>query len=331
MRSVPVLPDASVMALAVRSITPVAKQVVALELVSANGAPLPPFKAGAHVDLHMPAAGLVRQYSLCSDPQDASRYVVAVALDAASRGGSRHVHEHVRAGQVIHVSVPRNNFPLTEEAPASVLVAGGIGVTPFVAMARRLSAIGRPWTLYLCARTPERAAFLPDLMALPHGRVVPVFDGVPGVASLDLASVVEGAPAGAHFYCCGPAPLMRAFDDATRAFDAKRVHTEWFAAPVATPGTANDQSYGTFEVKLHRSGRVVTVGAQESILDALERCGVSPVSSCRDGVCGTCEVKVLSGAPDHRDFVLSEAERAGGKRMLPCVSRCLGNELVLDL
>jgi vanillate O-demethylase ferredoxin subunit len=331
MSAVPVASAAAVLPLVVRSVTPVAEQVVAIELATVSGAALPAFTAGAHIDLHLPAAGLVRQYSLCSDPRDASRYVVAVALDAASRGGSRHVHEQVRAGQVIDVGVPRNNFPLVEDAPASVLVAGGIGVTPLVAMARRLSALGRPWLLYLCARTPERAAFLKDLMALPHGRVVPVFDGVPGVASLDLARVVEGAPAGAHFYCCGPAPLMRAFGDATRGLDAARVHTEWFAAPVAAPDAADDHRDGAFEVKLHRSGRVVAVSSKESILEALERCGVPAMSSCRDGVCGTCEVKVLSGTPDHRDFVLSEAERASGKTMLPCVSRCIGSELVLDL
>jgi tetrachlorobenzoquinone reductase len=331
MSAVPVAAPASVMPLVVRSVTPVAEQVVAIELVSGSGAPLTPFTAGAHIDLHLPAAGLIRQYSLCSDPKDTSRYVVAVALDAASRGGSRHVHEQVRAGHLINVGVPRNNFPLTEDAPASVLVAGGIGVTPLVAMARRLSALGRPWLLYLCARTPERAAFLTELMALPHGRLVPVFDGMPGIASLDLARVVEGASAGAHFYCCGPAPLMRAFGDATLGLDAKRVHTEWFAAPVAALDAANDQPDGAFEVKLHRSGRVVTVGARETILEALERTGVPAMSSCRDGVCGTCEVKVLSGTPDHRDFVLSEAERDSGKTMLPCVSRCLGSELVLDL
>lgn len=332
MSALPVALSADLLSLVVRSVARVAEGVLALELTRASGAELPAFTAGAHLDVHLLAAGgLVRQYSLCSDPADRSRYVIAVALDAASRGGSRHIHENARAGQVLDVSVPRNHFPLNEDAQATVFIAGGIGITPLLAMARRLSSLGRAWTLYLCARTPERAAFLRELLALPHGRVVPVFDGMAGVGPLQVAEVVRTAAAGTHFYCCGPAPLMQAFKDATRALDAQRVHTEYFAAPAA-PKAANDAvADGSFRVRLQRSDRCITVGASESLLEALERDGLPVASACRDGVCGTCEVRVLAGTPDHRDFILSDAERARGDRMLPCVSRCGGGELVLDL
>lgn len=316
------------MSLRVQEVTSVAENVVAIEFASLGAATLPPFSAGAHIDLHL-RSGLVRQYSLCSDPEDTTRYVVAVALDPASRGGSSHIHEHVRGGQVLTVGMPRNNFPLAEDAPATVMVAGGIGITPFVAMARRLAAIGRPWTLYLCARTPERAAFLPELLALRQGRVVPVYDGMPGVASLNLAEVVRQAPAGTHFYCCGPAALMRAFNEATRGLEPHRVHTEWFAAPLDS-GQAPVPSAG-FDVKLQRSAKVLHVAESETLLEVLERHGVPIASSCRDGICGTCEVRVLGGTPEHRDLVLSQAEQARGDRMLACVSRCRGAELVLDL
>lgn len=316
-------------ALRVHTVMRVAEGVLALELRDAQAQPLPPFTAGAHVDLHLPEAGLVRQYSICSDPADRSRYIVAVALDAASRGGSRFVHERIRAGATLQIGYPRNNFPLVEGAAATVMVAGGIGVTPLLAMARRLSALGRPWMLYLCARTPERAAFLQELLQLPHGCVVPVFDGMPGVGSLDLSRVVRDAPAGAHFYCCGPSPMLTAFAEATRGVEASRVHVEWFTAPAPTvlAGTAN----GSFQVRLQRSGKAITVAGDESVLEALERCGVSVPSSCRDGVCGTCEVRVLAGTPEHRDLVLSPDEQRKGDRMFVCVSRCSGNELLLDL
>lgn len=315
--------------LRVNSVMRVADGVLALELRNPGGLPLPPFTAGAHVDLYLPEAGLVRQYSICSDAADRSRYIVAVALDAASRGGSRFVHEHIRCGAVVQVSVPRNNFPLAEEAPSTVFVAGGIGVTPLLAMARRLSALARPWTLYLCARTPERAAFLQELLQLPHGRVVPVFDGVPGVATLDLGRVVRDAAPAAHFYCCGPAPMMKAFAEATSAVDQARVHVEWFTAPPSAPSSA--PSTGSFQVRLQRSGKLITVQSDQSVLDALESCGVSVPFSCRDGLCGTCEVRVLAGTPDHRDLVLSAAEQEKGDRMFVCVSRCSSNELLLDL
>lgn len=317
-----------------RSAQLVAEGVLALELTDVDGGLLPAFEAGAHLDVHLPVSGgLVRAYSICSDPADRTRYVVAVGLDPASRGGSRHIHAHIRAGQVLEIGGPRNHFPLAEDAPASVLVAGGIGVTPLLAMARRLAALARPWLLYLCARTPERAAFLPELLALPHGRVVPVFDGVPGVASLDLVQVVQHAPAQAHFYCCGPASLMRAFQAATQGIAPERVHMEWFSAPTpqAAGGSAASGAQPGFQVRLERSGRVLAVGPGDTLLQVLERAGVYVAYSCRDGVCGTCEVPVLAGTPEHRDCVLSAGERARGDRMLACVSWCTSPELVLDL
>lgn len=307
----------------------VADGVLALDLRSPSGALLPPFTAGAHIDLHLPEVGVVRQYSISSDPADRTRYVVGVALDASSRGGSRFVHEQVRAGDLLTVGLPRNNFPLAEDARASVFIGGGIGVTPLLAMARRLSALGRAWTFYLCARTPERAAFLQEMLLLPHGRVVPVFDGVPGVAPLDLFKLVREAAPDAHFYCCGPAPMMEAFTEATRHIDPARVHVEWFTAPANAKSLA--PASGAFVVRLQRSGKALEVAPEESLLDALARGGISVPSSCRDGICGTCEVRVLAGTPDHRDLVLSAADRDKGDRMFVCVSRCNTAELLLDL
>jgi ferredoxin-NADP reductase len=327
----PVSAENQLLAALVTSVSPIAEGVMSIELRPAMGTSLPEFSAGAHVDIHLPhaAAPLTRQYSICSDPADATRYLLAVALEPGGRGGSRYVHEHLRAGQVVEISRPRNNFPLVEDARHSILVAGGIGVTPLVAMARRLSALGRPWTLYLCARTPARAAFLREAIDLPHGQVVPVFDGVPGMASLDLQRVVAAAEAGTHFYCCGPRPMMEAFGRATAALQPSHVHTEWFAAPSAPAHKpASDES---FEVHLQKSGKVLRVATDESLLDALLRGGVPIASSCRDGICGTCEVRVISGTPEHRDCVLSTEDAARGDRMLPCVSRCRGDKLVLDL
>jgi ferredoxin-NADP reductase len=316
----------------VASVSQVAEGVMSIELQPVTGDSLPEFSAGSHVDLHLPDAavgGLIRQYSICSDPADVTRYELAVALEPASRGGSRYVHEQLKAGQVVEIGWPRNNFPLAEDAAHSILVAGGIGMTPLLAMARRLSALRRKWTLYLCARTPARAVFIQEAMCLPYGQVVPVYDGIPGVASLDLQRVVAAAEPDTHFYCCGPKPLMEAFGRATAALQPSRVHTEWFAAP-STP-TVTAAGKGSFQVRLQKSGKVFRVSEDESLLDALTRCGISVASSCRDGICGTCEVRVLSGTPDHRDYVLSTEESAKGDRMFACVSRCRDEELVLDL
>jgi ferredoxin-NADP reductase len=307
-----------------------AEGVVALELRPTDGSALAPFTAGAHIDVELPvrdAAGraIVRQYSLCNDPSETHRYVIGVGRDANSRGGSAWLHERARTGDALRISAPRNHFELVEGGEDSILVAGGIGITPLLAMARRLSALGRRWTLYYCARTPERAAFLNELQALP-GSVVPVFDGIPGGRPIDLARVVEAAPRNAHMYCCGPTSLMEAFQRITALRPPSQVHVEWFKPKATAPG-----GDGAFQITLARAGLKLDVPAGKSILDVLIEAGVNVQHSCCDGVCGTCETRVLHGIPEHRDSVLFGDDAKTTERMMVCVSRSAGPQLVLDL
>lgn len=312
-----------------------ALDVLSFELRAADGGALPAFTAGSHIDVEIPTAAgpLLRQYSLCNDPEERHRYVVGVGRDAASRGGSVALHDQVRAGTLLRIAAPRNNFALDESAPLSVLVAGGIGITPMLAMARRLARLGRPWTLYHCVRSPSRAAFAEALQALAPagapGRVVTVVDGLPGAARLDLAALVREAPAGAHFYCCGPVPMLEAFGRATQGLPDERVHVEWFSAPA--PTTAAEAPAGSFSVQLKRKNRRFDIPADKTILEVLLDGGIDVDHSCREGLCGTCETRVLAGTPEHRDPVLAGRKDPPQDRILVCVSRCTGPELVLDL
>jgi tetrachlorobenzoquinone reductase len=292
-----------------------------LELRAAAGEALPPFTAGAHLDLHLPT-GLVRSYSLVNAETERHRYVIGVARDRASRGGSRWLHDTVRAGDILTIGAPRNNFRLDETAPSSVLVAGGIGITPIMSMVRRLAALRAPWQLHYGARARGAAAFLDELAAFPaHVRLC--FEDETGL--LDLPAIVAGALPGSHFYGCGPPGLMAAFEAATAALPPARLHREYFTA------RAPASRAGGFVVELARSGRVVAVPAGKSIIEALEEAGIAAAHSCRQGVCGTCEVPVVSGIPDHRDGILTDAERAAGKTMMICCSGARSERLVLDL
>jgi ferredoxin-NADP reductase len=302
--------------------------VLSLELRAQDeGAELPAFEPGAHLDLHLPN-GMVRSYSLINPAGERHRYVVAVQEDRTSRGGSRYVHRELRVGTALPISAPRNNFRLHEEAEASVLVAGGIGVTPLLAMLRKLAPLGRPVDFYYCARSRREAAFLGELEALAGGqvRLHRHFDDEAG-APPDLHRWLAGRPTGAHFYGCGPAPMLAAFERACEALGCANVHVERFALlPVAAAASEHGCS-----VELRRSGRTIEVAAGQSILDALLEAGVAADHSCREGVCGACETRVLSGEVEHRDGILSKAERAANKSMMVCVSRCSRGLLVLDL
>lgn len=288
---------------------------------------LPAFTAGAHIDLHL-TNGLIRSYSLLNAPHERHRYVIGVNKDPQSRGGSRYMHETLRAGDTITVTPPRNNFPLDESAPLTVFIAGGIGITPIHGMIERLCALGRPWRLHYAARTRKQAAFVDALEAL-HGKngaeVHVTFDREPGARMLNIAAIAQALPEGAHIYCCGPLPMLEAFEAATQALPPAHVHREYFAAREAA---ATD---GGFTVQLARSGQTLEVPAGKTILDCLLGAGIEPPYSCREGVCGTCEVRVLEGMPDHRDLVLSEAERATNQRMMICCSGARSARLVLDL
>lgn len=300
-----------------------AKGIVSVELVSPTGEALPAFAAGAHIDLHLPN-GIVRSYSLCNSPQERHRYVIGVLNDRNSRGGSRYVHEQLRVGTTIQIGAPRNNFPLDETAPHTVLVAGGIGITPIVGMLNELRRLGRSVELLYCARSRREAAFV---ASLPLDVVVRThFDDEAGCAP-DLRASLAGVQASAHLYCCGPTPMLAAFEDACAALGLPNVHIERFAP--AEPVVAMQGS--DYECQLARSQKLLLVPAGKSLLDALLEAGVDVDHSCREGVCGSCETAVLDGVPDHRDGVLTKAERESGTTMMVCVSGCKGRRLVLDL
>jgi vanillate O-demethylase ferredoxin subunit len=288
---------------------------------------LPAFTAGAHIDLHLPN-GLIRSYSLLNAPHEPHRYVIGVNRDAQSRGGSRYLHETLRPGDVLTISPPRNNFPLDDSASLAVLVAGGIGITPILGMIHRLRKLGRPWRLHYAARTRKQAAFVETLEAMgmePGSEVHLTFDREAGADRLDVAAIAASLPEGAHIYCCGPVPMLEAFEQATASLAPERVHREYFAAREAA-ATA-----GGFTVELARSGRSVEIQPGKTILECLIAEGVEPMYSCQEGVCGTCEVRVLDGEPDHRDLVLNAAERAANNRMMVCCSGARSRRLVLDL
>jgi vanillate O-demethylase ferredoxin subunit len=301
-------------------------QIVVLDLQSPDSAPLPAFEAGAHVDLHL-ADGLVRQYSLCGDPADRSRYRLGVLLDPATRGGSQAVHEQLLPGATIGVGTPRNLFPLAGDAAHSVLVGGGIGVTPMIAMAHALHAAGKSFELHYCTRGPAQTAFLEELRAAPFATQVRLYHDEAGSgARFDPASGIPAPASRTHVYVCGPNGFMDwVIAGATAAGHAPaNVHREYFTVEVDTSGDA-------FEVELAQSGRVLQIAEGQSIVAALQAIGVKIQVSCEEGVCGTCLTNVIAGVPDHRDVFLTDAEKADNDQMLLCCSRSCSPRLVLDL
>ncbi|VTU24371.1 Phenoxybenzoate dioxygenase subunit beta [Variovorax sp. SRS16] len=303
-----------------------ARDVVLVELKAPDGAALPPFEPGAHLEIDLPN-GLVRHYSLTNDWRERDRYVVGVGRAANGRGGSAFVHQSLRRGMQLAVSAPRNNFALDPKADSYLFIAGGIGVTPMMAMIRWCEAQSRPWRLVYAARNCQRTAFYETLRA--HGeRVHFHFDDLAGTV-LDVREWLAGEGSGEHVYCCGPQPLMQAVQDHAAHRPASRVHFEYFTAP-ATPA-ADAMPAGAFRVELRRSGKSLTVPADRSILEVLEADGMNVPFSCREGLCGTCETAVCEGLVEHRDYVLSQEQRDAGKSMMICVSRALSPVLVLDL
>lgn len=282
---------------------------------------------GAHVDLSL-ADGLVRSYSLYQPATRGEPYKIAVALESQGRGGSKHMFDRVTPGTVLEVSAPKNHFALVEDATATVLVAGGIGITPLYAMATRLASLGRPWTLHYAARTRAGAAFvceLETLAASSGGQVFFSFADDADRRRLDLQRVFDDAPAGTHFYCCGPKRMIDGFVVAGGQRPAACVHVEHFEG--VTP-TGQQKS---FSVRLARSDKVLDIPAGKTILDMVEQAGIAVAHACKEGVCAACEVRVLEGIPDHRDLVLSKKERAQNQSMMICCSGSVSAELVLDL
>lgn len=285
---------------------------------------LPSPSAGAHIDLHL-ANGMIRQYSLVIDEPSTASYSVAVKLDEHSRGGSKFIYSNLKVGDRIRVGAPRNHFPLRESASHTVLMAGGIGVTPIYSMAKRLQALGASWELYYACRSEADAAFYDELSQ--YKQVHFHFDDQHQGRFLDVRSVFASASNTANFYCCGPTPLMAAFESEAKTAKVpdENVHAEYFSAkePVALSGA--------FTIRLARTGRVLQVPEGRTIIDVLVDAGIHVEHSCSEGICGTCETKVLAGIPDHRDSVLTAQERAANQTMMVCCSRAKTPELVLDL
>ncbi len=307
----------------------IAEDIALFELVAADGATLPAFSAGAHVDVAVPG-GPVRQYSLCNAPgATAACYQIAVLREAAGRGGSRALHDRVQAGHALSISAPKNHFALADGG-FSLLLAGGIGITPLLAMAEALSAAGRPFEMHYCTRSAARTAFATHIGASRFAPAVQLHHDEGAAAQrLDLPAVLQGHRAGGtHLYTCGPNGFMDAVLAAARqlAWPEERLHREYFsAAPVARADA------GGFEVQIGYAGPVVRVGPDQTVVAALAAAGCHVPTSCEQGVCGTCLTRVLDGVPDHRDLYLTPAEQAANNQFLPCCSRATSPRLVLDL
>jgi ferredoxin-NADP reductase len=311
------------MPLLVRSMTHEAVGVLSVELVEPDGQDLPAWEPGSHLDLHLPG-GLSRQYSLSGDPSDRSRYRLGILRESAGRGGSAYVHDTLRPGDEVDFGGPRNHFRL-EPASAYVFVAGGIGITPILPMLADATAAGVEWTLLYGGRTAASMAFTGELAA--YGDRVTLWPQ-DRHGLLDLDRLLGTPRVDTLVYACGPEPLLAAVEQRMTAWPAGALHLERFAAPVVERDPADEHAV---EVVLAESGRTVLVPPDRSVLEVLLEDGVDVLHDCQEGICGSCEVKVIEGEVDHRDHVLSEPERAANGCMMVCVSRACGPRLVLGL
>ncbi|MDP1654789.1 MAG: PDR/VanB family oxidoreductase [Hylemonella sp.] len=305
-----------------------AQDIVTLELVAIDGSALPAFGAGAHVDVQLPG-GITRQYSLCNDPTETHRYLIGVLRDPASRGGSEAVHAQVKEGDVLQISTPKNHFPLAHDAKKSLLLGGGIGITPILCMAERLANTGAVFEMHYATRSPERTAFRERIATSNFAdKVAFHFDDGDAAQKLDLAQLLAQPQAGTHLYVCGPKGFMDAVLNTARekGWPEEQLHYEFFGATVE-----KSDSDASFEIKLASSGRIVMVPKDKTVTQALAEAGVEILMSCEQGVCGTCLTRVLDGVPDHKDSYLTPEEQAANDQFLPCCSRAKTPQLVLDL
>lgn len=314
-------PPPAELTLRVQRLTPEAEGVVSVGLARGDGAALPSWTPGSHIDVHL-GSGVVRQYSLCGDPAEVGSWTVAVLRQPAGRGGSLIVHDSLEVGQDLPVSLPRNHFPLVS-AQRYVFVAGGIGITPLLPMMGSLPR-STPWRLIYGGRSAASMAFIPAIQGLGGDLQLRPQD-VHGL--LDLPSLLADVDTGTAVYCCGPEPLIDAVEHLAQNWPAGTLHVERFR-----PRERDDAGLSrSFVVHLARSGATVPVPADVTIVDALAANGIRVPTSCLEGVCGTCETRVLDGRPDHRDSVLSEEERDAGDVMMICCSRALSDQMTLDL
>ncbi len=309
------------MQLRIRSIAYLAEDINGYELVDPNGHDLPRFAAGAHVGVRLGPADsgeVWRDYSLWNDPAERRRYCIAVLREKLG-AGSRRLHDQVKVGDTVEVSPPRNHFPLSETAERHLLLAGGIGIPPIIAMIAELKRRRADFRLYYCTRAPEKTAFREELF---H------YDGGDPAKALDIAALLHDPQPGTHLYYCGPAGMMAAAAAASARWLPGTVHCEYFSGPTAAP-PARLQEERPFRVRLARSGGEYEVAPGEAIIDVLHRHGVETRTSCELGYCGACLTRYVAGEPDHRDQILGEVARK--THMLICCSRATSDELVLDL
>jgi len=301
-------------------------EILSFELAHPWGRPLPAYEAGAHIDVHMPG-GFSRQYSLARAPQVGARaYLIGVKREPASRGGSASMHERVREGDLLPVSTPRNNFPVHAGARHHLLLAGGIGMTPLLAMAQALARRGAAFTLCLFARSEEHLAFaqaLRDPLLAPHLRIH--LDQGDAARRIDLAALLAEPAPGTHLYLCGPAGFMQAVREAAAHWPEEAIHAEYFAAPTDAAVPAGRP----FALRLARRGITVPVAADQTAVEALHEVGIDIPVSCQQGLCGTCVVEGEGESAEHRDFCLSGSERR--HKVALCCSRAKGEALVLQL
>ncbi|NTY90348.1 PDR/VanB family oxidoreductase [Pseudomonas putida] len=305
-----------------------AEGICSFELSPVNGETLPPFEAGAHIDVHVPG-GLIRQYSLCNDPRERNRYLISVLKEPSSRGGSEAMHLVVVQGDKLTISAPRNLFKLDQSAARHLLFAGGIGITPILAMAYELNHQGADFELHYCFRSSERAAFVKALADTPFAdRVVLHDDSGPQEQKLNAAALLDTVDEGRHLYVCGPAGFMNHVLEtgAAAGWQQERMHREFFAGQII-----DQDSNFSFEVVLARSGKTFEVPADRTVFEVLDEAGVEIETSCEQGVCGTCVTRVLEGIPDHRDQFMTADEHARNDCFTPCCSRAKSPRLVLDL
>ncbi|RJG04332.1 PDR/VanB family oxidoreductase [Noviherbaspirillum sedimenti] len=308
-----------------------AEDIVSLELARCDGGVLPPFSAGAHIDVQV-GDGLLRQYSLCNHPSQQQSYLIAILRDPVSRGGSVALHDRVQQGDTLMISEPRNLFPLQHGAGRSLLMAGGIGVTPMLCMAEYLWHTGADFEMHYCARAQNRMAFYDRIRNSAFaGRVFFHVDDGADEQRLNAPEllVATAAQSGTHLYVCGPTGFMKAILTAADAagWPGERLHREYFAAPESADPSASR----AFDVKIASTGAVYTIEKDKKVTDVLAQNGISIPVGCNEGVCGTCLTRVLDGEPDHRDVCLSDAERAANDQFMPCCSRARSQLLVLDI
>lgn len=305
----------------------VATNITTFELIHLAGEKLPGFTAGSHIDVHV-SNQIVRQYSLCNNPSETHRYLIGVLRDPNSRGGSIAMHDQLKVGDIVEISYPRNLFELAKESSNSILLAGGIGVTPILCMAEYLTNSNNEFEMHYCTRSKEQTAFLEKISNSNYSSKVNFhFDDGDNEQRINLSKVLANPSSGTHVYICGPKGFLDAALNAAKkmGWTSEQIHYEYFSAtPIPT------ESNESFTVKLARSGKTVEVAANQTITQALAAAGMDIPTSCEQGICGTCLVKVIEGIPDHKDLFMTDEEHALNDQFTPCCSRSKTPQLVID-